>query len=308
MKLLIPAVAALFVLSLGAVQTQAEPARQTLGWGHMFSNDALGDQEDRWRTGSYTLSRLQGAAWQGKLPHGFGEILEFRLRTEMIAPSNLANGSPKDRRYAGVLTLGLHSHFEWAGFQTSLGADLAITGDQNGLARFHSNLHEAMNVGMPGEQVLANQIDNGFHPTAVIEIGKPWTIGDTASLRPFIETQAGLENFLRAGADLTIGGLYRNALMLRENGTGQLYRAIAGTPEAGASFTLGGDITRIFHSELLPQTQVEAEKIRKRLRAGMAWEYGGGASAFYGLTWLSEEFIGQPEGQLLGSVNINLLF
>ena len=42
-----------------AAQAQT-PERQFLGWGRLFNNDFLGDGQDRWRTGSYTISVLKG--------------------------------------------------------------------------------------------------------------------------------------------------------------------------------------------------------------------------------------------------------
>ena len=52
--------------------------RVTLGWGRIFTNDQIGDGKDRWRTGSYTVSRVRGPSWQGHAGHGFGDILELR--------------------------------------------------------------------------------------------------------------------------------------------------------------------------------------------------------------------------------------
>lgn len=39
----------------------------------------------------------------------------------------------------------------------------------------------------------------------------------------------------------------------------------------------------------------------------MHWQ-GGQSEVFYGVTWLSEEFEEQPEGQVLGAVNLRLRF
>lgn len=291
-------------LSAGAAQAQE---RVTLGWGRMFTNDGLGDGHDRWRTGAYTVSRLRGPSWSGSLPGTFGEILEFRARAEIISPSTLSNPPPGDRRYAGVLTLGMHSHFESMGLETSLGVDLAVTGPQTGLGRLQDRLHDLLGVAQP--QVLDNQIGDAFYPTLVFEAGRSRPLVEAVTLRPFVAAQAGIETWVRLGADMTFGRFGQNALMLREATTGQRYRAISGDHIPGLTFTLGGDIAHVWDSALLPGGGAAVRKdTRERLRAGLAWQSAGGFSAFYGLTWLSEEFDGQGEGQLLGALTLNLRF
>jgi hypothetical protein len=43
------------------------------------------------------------------------------------------------------------------------------------------------------------------------------------------------------------------------------------------------------------------------LRAGVAWR-GPRFGVFYGVTWLSPEFVGQPDAQLLGSLRFRMNF
>ena len=51
----------------------------------------------------------------------------------------------------------------------------------------------------------------------------------------------------------------------------------------------------------------EPEDFRHRLRAGV--NYGvGDSNFFYGVTYLSEEFVGQPEGQVAGTLSIDIRF
>ncbi len=279
--------------------------RVTLGWGRMFTNDALGDMEDRWRTSSYTMSRVRGPSWSGDLPSRPGEILEFRMRADFIAPENLVRMPPGDRRYAGVLTLGMHTHFEKAGLEASLGLDLAITGEQSLMGDLHNALHDLM--GLPRPRVAATQIPNGFHPTLVLEAGHGFDFGG-GTFRPFAEGQAGLETFVRAGFDLSFGTYGRGALMIREQTTGQRYRAVAGSPEPGFTFTLGGDVARVFDSELLPEGGAAVlNDTRERMRAGIAWQ-GDRHSVQFGMTWLGKEFESQREAQVVGSLNLQLAF
>ncbi len=204
-----------------------------------------------------------------------------------------------------MLTLGVHSHFQAAGLETSLGLDLAITGRQSGISSLQDALHDLLDMTRP--RVASNQIGNGFHPTLVLETGRGFQVG-RADIRPFAEAQAGLETFVRAGLDLSFGTYGRGALMIREHTTGQRYRAVAGDVEPGLTFTLGGDVARVFDSELLPEGGAAVLKdTRQRLRAGIAWQ-GDRSSVLFGLTWLGKEFEGQREGQTVGSINLQLNF
>jgi len=72
----------LLTLPVGA----ASEERALLGVGRIFTNDYFGDNRDRWRTGSYALSFATGETWVDTRPQAPGTILEYRLRTELIAP------------------------------------------------------------------------------------------------------------------------------------------------------------------------------------------------------------------------------
>jgi Uncharacterized protein conserved in bacteria (DUF2219) len=284
---------------------QAED-RVTLGWGRLFANDALGDAEDRWRTGAYTVSRVRGYRWSGDLPTQMGDILEFRARGETIAPIDLVTPAPQDRRYAAMLSFGLHTHFDWMGNEVSLGGDLVFTGPQTGISGFQNFVHEILDL--PKPQVTDDQIGNAVYPTLVAELGRSMALGDAATLRPYLEVQAGIETLVRVGGDLVVGRLGRDDLMLRDPGTGQRYRAVEGGREPSVSFVLGGDYARVFDSNLLPSGETATLSAnRSRLRAGMHWQ-GKKASAFYGVSYLGREFEQQPHGQLVGALNLNLKF
>ena len=279
--------------------------RPVLGFGRLFNNDALGDGEDRWRTGSYTISQISGPAWRGTLP-GFGEILEVRLRGEIIASSNLRDPGPGDRRYAGILALGLHTHFSIGQAEASLGADLVVTGPQTGLGAFQTTVHEWIGAPVPGG--LGEQISNGFHPTMVAEFGRSLQISDNSTVRPFVELRAGDETLARIGADLAVGGYSKGSLMLRDTTTGQRYRGVRGYGAGGMSLLLGGDIAHVADSIYLPDSDpLILADTRTRLRAGLHWQ-GTKSDIFWGLTWLSKEFDSQPEGQLLGSLTLRMRF
>jgi len=304
-KMIKPALAFITAFLILAAPAIAQD-RVTLGWGRMFSNDTLGDGHDRWRTGSYSVSRIRGVSWSGAVPQTFGEILEFRARAETIAPGSLVNPAVGDRRYAGVLAFGLHTHFDWRGTDVALGADLAFVGPQTGLSSFQGVVHDLLGLSEP--TVYEDQLGNAIYPTLVAELGRTVEFGPAARVRPFIEAQAGLETFLRVGGDLVIGQLGRDDLMLRDAASGQRYRAIDGSPGQGVSFVLGGDITQVFASKLLPiGDDADLRDTRTRMRAGVHWQ-GEKTSIFYGLSYLGREFEQQPEGQVLGSLSLNMKF
>ncbi|MEO6298356.1 MAG: lipid A-modifier LpxR family protein [Paracoccaceae bacterium] len=282
----------------------AEP-QQTLGWGHFADNDAMGDFHDRWHSGSYTVSVIRGQHWDGLLPTKFGEILEFRFSGGTITPANLEEPAKGDRRYVAPLSLGVHTHLNWQGFETSLGADLVFTGPQTGIGRFQSWLHNVLGVAEPD---LSNQIGNAVYPTLQAELGRTFVVSDNITMRPFVSAQAGVETYVRAGGDLVIGSFGRGSLMLRDDVTGQRYRAVDGIHIPAMSFTLGGDVARVFGSAYLSSSgPTAASDTRTRIRAGVQWQ-GEKASVFYGITYLSPEFDSQPQGQIVGSLNVNLRF
>ena len=297
-------------LLIAAALLSALPAsgedRVTLGWGRLFSNDAIGDGKDRWRTGGYQVSRVRGLGWNGSLPDAPGELLEFRASGQLLAPEDLVSPPLTDRRYAAMLSFGMHTHYDWRGNDVSLGADLVFTGPQTGISNFQKWIHNM--IGLPKPLVVDHQIGNGIYPTFVAEFGRNMAVNDRISLRPFVEAQAGVESLVRVGGDLVIGTLGRDDLMLRDGATGQRYRAVEGTRDNSVSFVLGGDLAQVFDSALLPENgMAKRSEDRSRLRAGVHWQ-GQKASAFYGLTYLSPEFDQQSSGQVVGSLNLNLKF
>lgn len=305
-----PVAVSAFIFALACATMVAAPAtaqeRVTLGWGRLLTNDAIGDGKDRWRTGSYVLSRVRGPNWSGALPGRPGEILEFRLRLETIAPADLVVANPRDRRYVGGLSLGMHTHFETAGVESSLGMDAVIVGPQTGISALHGDLHDLL--GLPQPTVFGGQISDDVFLTVTAEFGRTLPLGANAQIRPFVEAQAGAETLLRVGGDLTFGHYATDALMLRDGTTGQRYRAVAGDRVEGMSLLLGGDIAEVYDSEyFLASDAITPSDTRKRLRAGLHWQ-GAQSEVFYGLTWMGKEFEEQPDEQVLGSINLRLQF
>lgn len=282
--------------------------RQRLGFGRLLTNDYLGDGKDRWRTGSWTLSGVWGSGWTGQAPSRLGDLIELRLSSEIFAPDNIAMPSAGDRPYAGALSVGAHTHFEWQGLEAALGADLVVTGAGTGLGRFQHAVHKALGVRIPSRETLDQQIAGGLHPTLVGELGRDLTLVPGVQLRPFLEGRAGAETLVRAGFDLTFGTGGVGGLLVRESVSGQRYRIITNDAAQGLSFTFGADIAQVTGSVFLPQERgYDLTASRDRVRVGLHWQ-GERAAAFYGLTYLGKEFEAQKEGQIVGSIRLNLSF
>lgn len=282
---------------------------QRLGITQIFTNDwfgmPLGDRYDRWRTGAYQVSGFWGRdAWDGHLPSDPFDLVEVRFRGEIIAPDNLAAPAAGDRRYAPALYFGAATHFDYRGLEVSAGADLALLGDQTGLMEFHDGVHRMFG----GSDVnLSNfMIDDGTYLNVTVEGARSLEWG-AVNVRPFVEAQAGVETLVRAGADIRIGNFDEGSLLIRDATTGQRVVGIPDDQGGGWSFSLGGDAAYIGNSALLPSNGPDAENMRYRLRGGVNHAYGP-SNFFYGITYLSEEFEGQGEGQLVGTMSLMLRF
>jgi outer membrane protein LpxR len=281
--------------------------RRKIGYGRLFTNDTIGDGQDRWRTGAYTFSNAYGYAWNGAAPSRFGELLEFRLQGQIIAPDNLAQADPNDRPWAGAVSVGLHTHGVTRGLDYAVGADLVVIGPQTQLDSLQEAVHNLFGKPTASAGVLALQIPDTIRPTVVGELGRTYEFGDAMSLRPFAEMRAGDETLARVGADFMFGSVGQKELLARESITGQRYRVVYNS-QPGYSLTVGADTAYVSDSVYLPENRgYQLSDRRDRVRAGVHWQ-GGNASAFYGLTYLGREFSGQSEGQVTGSVRLKLRF
>lgn len=282
---------------------------ERLGVTQIFTNDwygmPFGDRFDRWRSGGYQVSGFWGRErWDGALPSSPFALVEYRFRGEIIAPDNLSAPAPGDRRYAPALYFGAATHFDYRGFEVSAGADLVFTGDQTGLMGLHDTIHRTF--GGSDVDLSDFMIEDGIYLNATLETGRSYDLG-AASVRPFLEAQAGVETLVRAGADLRFGNYDPASFLIREATTGQRITAIPGDSVGGWSFSLGADVAYVSDSVLLPDTGPAPEETRYRLRGGVARAYGP-TDVFYGVTYLSEEFEGQDEGQLVGTLSLMLRF
>ena len=281
--------------------------RRALGYGRLTSNDFIGDGQDRWRTGSVTMSRAWGYSWDGTAPLQFGELLETRVQGQILTPDNLKQVNLNDRPFAGVLSIGVHTHMYNRGLEYAVGVDLVVIGPQTRLDQLQREVHNLFGSDKASDAVLALQIGNQIRPTFVAEIGQTFSLSPSLDIRPFVEVRAGDETLARVGADITIGTVTKGELLSRESITGQRYRLIYQSAP-GYSLVVGGDIAYVSDSVYLPENRgYQLTSHRDRLRAGVHWQ-GENASVFYGLTYLGQEFSGQSEGQITGSIRVKLRF
>ncbi|MBF9043304.1 DUF2219 family protein [Rhodobacterales bacterium HKCCE4037] len=305
----IPLRAAALIAACAATPLAAQTsAYEYQGVVEIFTNDwfgmPVGDRYDRWRTGGFQVSAFWAPDWTGTLPTRPFELIEARARAEIIAPDNLANPAPGDRRYAPALYFGATTHFDFRGLEVALGADVAILGEQTGLMGLHDSIHRTFG----GSDVdLSNfMIEDGIYLNVTGEAARSYDLG-TSSLRPFAEVQTGVETLARVGADIRFGAFDPESFLIRDPITGQRVVAIAGGTVGGWSFAAGADVAYVHDTELLPSIGPDHEDMRYRVRG--AAHYGIGPADFsYGVTYLSEEFVGQDQGQLVGSISLMLRF
>jgi len=298
----------LLISAICATCTLVTPAmsqeREWIGTGRLFTNDFFGDGDDRWRTGNFVVSHLRSRQAYDGTALSFGDIIEYRLRAEIIAP-RAGIGEAGERPYVGALSIGAHTHFGLGDFDASVGADVTAVGPQTGLDDFQTRFHDALDLPLPSQ---TNQLDDDVFISATAEISQTVEIGYGVTVRPFAEAQTGAEDILRVGGDLMFGTSARSDLMVRDVVTGQLYRGTNG-PGNGLSYVVGADFAAVAGSVYLPEDQgYVASDTRTRARAGVHYQVDDDTSFFYGMTYLSEEYEGQPEGQIVGSLKLNFNF
>ena len=277
-----------------------------LGVSRIFNNDFIGDGKDRWRTGSYDVSMTFGDDITGGLPEAAFELMQYRLRAEILAPEDLSRTTAApDRPYAGVIGLGAFTHFERGDLNLSFGGELVLTGSQTGLGAFQTWAHEKLGVQVPN--MLAEQLPNRVYGSIQGEVSRDLKFGN-ALVRPFAEGQVGFETYARVGVDTIWGRNVSQNFFVRDPVTGHLVTNVRHSDDRSFGFMVGSDVAYVAHSHLLPDSRgVEVQNVRTRARAGFVYE-GENAGLFYGVTWLSREFEAQRDSQVTGSLNVKINF
>lgn len=285
-----------------------DTSRGLIGRVSVFTNDFLGDGNDRWRSGAHFRSTVSGPVWTGDLPTS-PSIVEFRLRGETIAPTNIeAPPTFGERPYVGVFAAGLYTHFGHGRMGYKIGGEFVATGPQTGVAGFVEYAHDLL--GFPEPRATSGQLGNAIYPTVTAEAyymprGKRHQPYD---LRPFVEAQVGVETYVRIGADVVFGGRMDGALLTRDPVTGQLLTVATVRQQVGLMPSIGADIAYVASSEYLPASSgVKVKRLRMRARAGARY-VANGRDLFVGMTWLGPEYTSQKNGQIVGSVSLNYQF
>ncbi len=307
MRLLVLALLGTLQFSTSIAQGSALPSFENfLGISRVFNNDVIGDGHDRWRTGSYDVSLTFGPAVEEGLPDRPGQVMQYRLRSEIVAPDDLSSAIAfPDRPYAGIIGLGAFTHYQRGGVNISFGAELVMTGPSTQLGDFQTWIHDGLGIQAP--QMLATQLPNHIYPTVQAEVSRDIRRGNTL-FRPFAEAQAGFESYARVGVDTIIGpGLSQN-FFVRDPITGHLLTNVRRNQQSGFGFLLGGDVAYVAGSSLLPASAgYDVREFRPRVRAGVVYE-AEKTALFYGLTWLGREFEAQSESQVTGSLHVKINF
>ncbi len=307
MRLVLIAIAGITQASAASAEGFALPnLENVVGVSRLFSNDFIGDGNDRWRTGSYEVSVTFGDHVLDGLPAVPFELMQYRARAEIIAPEDLSVANPfPDRAYAGVIGLGAFTHYERGNYNVSYGGELVFVGPQTGLDDFQDWAHDRL--GIQGPTAAATQLGNKVYPTAQGELSRDVRFNNTL-VRPFAEAQVGIESYARVGVDAVFGKNISRNFFVREAVTGHLVTNVRHSDDRSFGFMMGGDVAYVGDSNLLPENRgYEVRNVRPRARAGFLYE-GENAGLFYGVTWLGKEFEGQRDSQVTGSLNVKFNF
>lgn len=276
-------------------------AFEYLGSARLFTNDALADRHDRWRSFSYQAGLLLAPQ------DAFStlDMVEFRFGVEAVTPWNMNDPAPDDRPFAGILRFEVHGYFDANPFEMSAGVGLSGTGSQTGVDRLIKPLHADRQY--LSDESRDDQIGDDLYAELDLEVARRFRPVSGVAVRPYFRLRAGLEDLYTVGADFLVGQAAATSMRVRDHVTGHLMPQTR-SPDQGAAFSLGGDVSYVEDTALLPDARgLMVEDIRWRVRGGVLWR-ADRFQAFYGATWLSREFSAQPESQVIGSIHLNWVF
>jgi hypothetical protein len=290
-------------------------------------NDRLGDGKDRWKTGGLTQSYVFPEHIFSD--HNWFEdratALELNVRALLMTPDNTAfeGVDSDDRPYAQYAGVGVHlrSIARPAPLSPSLslqeearvGVEVGWQGDPLPLFDLQNGFHSA--TGTEGDAAsLVNIIDGEL--LVNLEARHTWRYhldgpDRDFEVAPFVQGSLGMrETSLRLGADLFTGSALEGRTWGADPATGAVM-AGASMPRRGFNWTVfvGGDLGYVAADAFLDGgfavdgPSVPREEIVGRLRTGLLLEYDNVGIGF-SLNWLSPEFEGQSEGQMIGAVQL----
>jgi len=294
-------------------------------------NDRIGDGKDRWKTGGLTQSYIFPERIFSRSPwfKDRASALEINGRGVVMTPDDTSDTGidSKDRPYAQYAGVGLHLRSIArprrlsAGLalqeEARIGIEAGWQGEPLPLFDIQSSLHDMAGTGGTAAN-LSNSIDG--EALVNLEARHTWRLhwqapGRDIELAPFAQASLGMrENNLRFGADLIAGSALEGRTWGNDLATGALL-AGASMPRKGFNWTLfsGADLGFVASDAFLDGgfaaggPSVPREKVVARVRGGVLLEYDNLGIGF-SLNWLSKEFRGQSDGQLIGAIQIKYRF
>ena len=327
---------------IAAAAASAQAGEQQDGWRWLaerheietqgvFWNDRYGDGKDRWKTGGITQSYIfpERIFTDNPWLEGRATAIEINLRAQVMTPDDTSNTGvdPDDRPYAQYAGIGLYgrSIAEPRPFSARLGLqvedragiEIGWQGDPLPFFEVQEALHGM--TGSGGDMGNSADIIDG-EILANLEGRRTWRLHAAGEARdielaPFVQGSLGMrEVSLRAGADLFIGSALEGRTWGSDLATGAV---IAGESMHRQGFNwvafVGGDVGYVAWDAFLDGgfaadgRSVDRAEIVGRARAGLLLEYGRVGLAF-SVNWLSAEFESQPEGQLIGAIQLKYRF
>jgi hypothetical protein len=330
-----PIRAAVFALAFAA---PAHAQDMTEGWDWLatsdeiqtegvFWNDRFGDGQDRWKTGGITQSYVfpEHIFSDGNWFEGRASALELNVRALVITPddTSFTGVDSNDRPYAQYAAAGVYLRSitrpealtPTLALQTEdrVGVEVGWQGDPLPLFDVQDAIHGASGTnGNAGN--LSNIIDSEL--LVNLEGRHTWRLhrsGVTHDMEfaPFVQTSLGMrENSFRAGGDFFFGSELEGRTWGSDLSTGAVM-AGASMPRQGFNWTVffGGDVGYIASDAFLDGgfagdgPSVPRQEFVGRIRSGLLVEYDNVALGF-SLNWLSPEFKGQSDGQIIGAMQL----
>ncbi len=307
----------------------------TLVW-----NDGMGDGQDRWKTGGLSQSVILPELSLGGVPwiDGQASALEVTLRALLMTPDNTtaAIAAGDDRAFAQYAGAGV--------FLRTFGQPAPAPGEfgAQGLL-LQTDDRVGIELGWQGEPLPLFDIQEAFHgfvgaggdrgnpansiggePLVNLEARRSWRLqaegpGREVEFAPFLQTSLGMrENSLRVGGDVFVGSALEGRVWGTDPATGAIFSQ-ASMPHPGPrpgtnwTFFAGGDLGYIASDAFLDGgvtadgPSVERRHFVGRARAGILVE-NGRVGVGFSLNWLGPEFESQPEGQLVGALQVQIRF
>lgn len=306
-------------------------------------NDYLGDGQDRWKSGGVTQSftfpeRIFDTNPWTPWFKGRASGIEVQARAVVVSPDNTAvPAAPSDpdvaarptgdRPYAQYFGLGgylrsdkrprpVGANGTTLEVEDRLGAEIGWIGEPLFLFDVQDAVHDALGMA-PTEASEGNSVGSGVLLNA--EGRRTWRVhrctGTTdVQVAPYVDVSAGMrQNDVRAGADLIWGRDLSVRSWNMDPATGAMIPGSTRSAD-GLDWAIyaGGDVGYVASDALLGGNglggpSVDPEPLQVRLRAG-AVAGTGRFQLHYGVAWLSPEFHGQDEGQLIGAISVKLPF